>query len=51
MEAAEAGGSNVVPVEVVHDVDQDEQGAAGVEFALEGFLHDGAPFGGHGMGW
>ncbi len=35
LEPLEAGRSDVVSVEIVHDVDQNEQGAAGVELALE----------------
>lgn len=47
LQALEAGGGDVVAVEVVHDVDGDEEGAAGVELALEAPLDGGAVLGGH----
>lgn len=47
LQALEAGGGDVVAVEVVHDVDGDEEGAARVEFALEALLDADAVLGRH----
>lgn len=47
LQALETGGGHVIAVEVVHDVDEDEEGAAGVELALHALFDGGAMLGVH----
>ncbi|KAI6760449.1 hypothetical protein HG530_009309 [Fusarium avenaceum] len=50
LEALEAGGGHVVAVEVVHDVDEHEEGASRVELALHALLDGLAVLRVHGLG-
>src|SRR5690606_2943428 len=50
LQTLETRGGDVVPVEVVHDVDEHEETAAGVEFPLEALLHASTMLGAHLVG-